>query len=320
MVHAEPGMYENVAVLDIESMHPHSLLAMNMFGPYTENFRALVETRLLIKHRDYEKAKLALNGALAKYLDTDENADKLAYALKIVINIVYGLTAAKFDNKFRDPRNKDNIVAKRGALFMIDLREAVRAKGFVVAHIKTDSIKIPNATPEIIQFVKDFAVKYQYTFVHEATYERMCLVNDAVYIAKYDALGERQKKGKHAGEWTATGAQFAHPYVLKTLFIKESIEFDDLCETKAVTSTLYLDFNEQLPADAHNYHFVGKVGKFCPIRESSTSMGSAWYLRSNSSSMIVMYIDFKYALIPLLAFFVPGAISQRYGRMSTSTV
>ena len=31
------------------------------------------------------------------------------------------------------------------------------------------------------------------TFEHEATYDRMCLVNDAVYIAKYKSAEECQK-------------------------------------------------------------------------------------------------------------------------------
>ena len=78
------------------------------------------------------------NGALAPYLSEDAAGD-LSQALKIVINIVYGLTSAGFENKFRDPRNKDNIVAKRGALFMIDLKNAVQKAGYQVAHIKTDS-------------------------------------------------------------------------------------------------------------------------------------------------------------------------------------
>ena len=135
----------------------------------------------------------------------------------------------------------------------------MQARGFTVAHIKTDSIKIPNATPEIIEFVMDFGKRYGYTFEHEATYERMCLVNDAVYIAKY-------KDGKHAGEWTATGKQFAVPYLFKTLFSKEPIEFDDVCETFSVSSALYLDMNERLPEGEHNYQFIGKVGQFCPIK------------------------------------------------------
>jgi len=183
----------------------------------------------------------------------------LSTALKTVLNSVYGLTSASFANKFRDPRNVDNIVAKRGALFMIDLKHAVQEKGFTVAHIKTDSIKIPNATPEIIQFVSEFGKKYGYVFEHEATYDRFLLVNDAVYIARY-------KDGKHAGEWVAVGTQFQQPYVFKTLFSKESIVFEDMCETKSVTTALYLDMNESMPEGEHNYVFIGKTGSFCPIK------------------------------------------------------
>lgn len=253
-VYAEPGMYSSVALLDVASMHPTSLIQMNMFGPYTYKFKEMLDARIAIKHKEFDKAKKMLNGILAKYLDDESQAESLSYALKIIINIVYGLTSASFDNKFRDVRNKDNIVAKRGALFMIDLKNAVQEKGFTVAHIKTDSIKIPNATKEIIDFVVKFGKKYGYTFEHEATFSKLCLVNDAVYIAKTED-----------GEWTATGAQFAQPYVFKTLFTKEPITFQDLCETKAVSTALYLDLNEALGEDEHVYHFIGKVGEFCPI-------------------------------------------------------
>ena len=142
---------------------------------------------------------------------------------------------------------------------MRTLQDEVQSRGFTVCHIKTDSIKIADGTPEIIEFCMDFAKKYGYTFEHEATYDRMCLVNNAVYIAKY-------KDGKHAGEWTATGTQFAVPYVFKTLFSKEPIEFKDMCETKEVKTAIYLDKNENLPEGEHNYIFVGKVGLFCPIK------------------------------------------------------
>ena len=97
-----------------------------------------------------------LDGRLAPYLGDEDGADKLSYALKIVINIVYGLTSAKFNNPFRDIRNVDNIVAKRGALFMIDLKHALQKRGVQVVHIKTDSVKIPNATPDTIKFVTEF--------------------------------------------------------------------------------------------------------------------------------------------------------------------
>jgi hypothetical protein len=125
----------------------------------------------------------------------------------------------------------------------------------------------------------------------------MCLVNDAVYIARYDN-----------GEWTATGAQFQQPYIFKTLFSGESVDFADLCETKSVTGgAIYLDMNEKLEqqdlaevelekrryneahtdkqkklnpdyssvsddklldiiASAHDYRFVGRAGLFTPIK------------------------------------------------------
>lgn len=293
-VYAEPGIYESVALLDIASMHPHSAIAECLFGPrFTKAFRDIVEGRVSIKHEAWDIVNKMLDGKLTPYvqkvIDGELTSKELADALKTAINSVYGLTSANFDNPFRDVRNVDNIVAKRGALFMVNLKHEVQKKGFTVAHIKTDSIKIPNATPEIIQFVMDYGEEYGYTFEHEATYEKMCLVNDAVYIAKY-------KDGKHAGEWTATGAQFAVPYVFKTLFSKEPITFDDMCETKSVKSALYLDMNESLAdvsdiekslekgiknnslsefeieeakkviADGHNYIFVGKIGRFCPIK------------------------------------------------------
>lgn len=104
------------------------------------------------------------------------------------------------------------------------LKSEVEKRGFCVAHIKTDSIKIPDATPEIMDFVIRFGKEYGYLFETEANFEKFCLVNDAVYVAKF-------KDGKHAGEWTATGTQFQVPYVFKKLFSKEPIEFKDMCET-----------------------------------------------------------------------------------------
>lgn len=255
-VYAEPGMYRAVALLDIASMHPSSIMAERLFGDvYTSRFGDILAARLAIKHGEFEKAEKMLDGKLAPYLKDKDAAKNLAQALKIAINSVYGLTSAGFDNPFRDRRNIDNIVAKRGALFMVNLKHAVQDRGFTVAHIKTDSIKIPNATPEIVKFVMDYGKEYGYTFEHEATYDRMCLVNDAVYIARYED-----------GKWTATGTQFQVPYVFKRLFSREPIEFDDLCETKSVSTALYLDMNEGLPEDAHNYKFVGRVGRFSPIK------------------------------------------------------
>lgn len=255
-VYAEPGYYENVDLEDVESMHPRSIDLLDIFGPYTQNFRDLMNARLMIKHKDYSEASKVLDGKLAPYLSNPEDSDKLAYALKIVINSVYGLTAARFDCEFKDPRNVDNIVAKRGALFMVDLKNAVQEMGYTVAHIKTDSIKIPDSDPDIRKFVHEFGKKYGYNFDHEATYEKLVLVNDAVYICR-----------DTDGEWHATGAQFAVPYVFKTMFSKEDISFEDMCATKSVDgeSAIYLDMNESLPEGEHDYRFVGRAGSFCPV-------------------------------------------------------
>lgn len=262
-VYAEPGMYENVALLDVASMHPTSIIQLNLFGEYTGNFAALVEARLAIKAKDYERASGLLGGKLAKHLDDVSSADALAYALKIVINIVYGLTSAKFENPFRDTRNYDNIVAKRGALFMVDLLHVLQERGCTVAHIKTDSVKIPDATSEDIEFVKQFGEKYGYVFEHEATYDAFCLVNDAVYVARKT---EQRPDGCH-DEWTAVGAQFQHPYVFKRLFTGGEIQFEDLCETKQVSQgVMCLDFDHETPmALAKGLHHVGRTGLFVPV-------------------------------------------------------
>ena len=301
-VYSEPGMYANVWDGDVASMHPHSAIFECLFGPkYTKIFQDIVNARVAIKHKDFEAASKMLDGALVPYLK-DEYAADLAQALKIVINSIYGLTSAAYENQFRDSRNIDNIVAKRGALFMTLLKNEVQKRGYTVAHIKTDSIKIPDADEEIMDFIIKFGKEYGYSFETEATFSKFCLVNDAVYIAKH--------KG---GDWTATGAQFAVPYVFKKLFSKEDICFEDLCETKSVSTSLYLDLNETLPdvsifesiqtirdkvnfdknvelskkdnsllqnhnhisdeelekliAEGHDYKFVGKVGLFCPIKE-----------------------------------------------------
>lgn len=281
-VYGDPGIYLNVALLDIASMHPNSAVALMFFGKHTENFKQLLQARIYIKHKDYESAKKLFGGKLAEYLDDPKMAKKLSKALKIPINAVYGLTSARFENPFYDKRNVNNIVALRGALFMKTLFDEVTAKGFRIVHVKTDSIKIAEATPEIIQFCMEFAKKYGYTFEHEATYEKICLVNNAVYVAKaatpewcqqtYGYLPEENEPSylEENGYWTATGTQFQVPYVFKTLFSKQPVDFEDKCEVKSSKEgALYLDFNEELPEGEHNYRFVGKVGQFTPMKNGA---------------------------------------------------
>lgn len=268
-VYSEPGYYENVALLDVASMHPTSIEQLNLFGPYTQRYSELKQARVAIKHKDMDALSKLFNGRLVE-IAKNYDLDELGKALKIPINSMYGLTSAKFDNPAWDPRNVDNIVAKRGALFMIDLKHYVQEElGLTVAHIKTDSIKIPGATPDDIQKVMDFGKRYGYDFEHEATYAKMCLVNKAVYIAKYAF--------PHEGEWTATGKQFQEPYVFKKLFTKEPIEFEDYVQTKQVKTAMYLKF----PDGAQ--HFVGKVGAFVPIKPDR---GGAELLRMNNEGEI----------------------------------
>lgn len=322
-VYSEPGVYNNVALLDIASMHPHSAIAECLFGPrFSRRFREIVEGRVSIKHEAWTEIDNLLDGKLKPFiqevLDGKLTSKDLANGLKTAINSVYGLTAAHFDNPFRDKRNLDNIVAKRGGLFMIDLMKEVQKRGFTVAHIKTDSIKIPNATPEIIKFCMDFAKIYGYTFEHEATYDRMCLVNDAVYIAKYAdpsdcekiygyIPGDNVKGVKKDNGWTATGLQFAVPYVFKKLFSREEIVFDDLCETKSVTQgALYLD-----DGMSDEPQFIGRVGQFCPMNEKvgkklvcsrddklyAVSGSKEWYFLESEDvrkRKLEKYIDYSY--------------------------
>jgi hypothetical protein len=253
LVRAKPGAYRNVALLDIASMHPTTIEILNLFGPYTKNFSELKEARLAIKHRDLEALRSIRGGIFADILERgdQEEIDAISFALKIAINSVYGLTAASYPNAFKDPRNIDNIVAKRGALFMMDLYAACEERGINIIHIKTDSVKIADATPESIAFVEEFGRSYGYTFEKEAIYDRLCLVNDAVYIA-YD--------GDH---WSAIGTQFAVPYTFKTLFSHEDITLEDLSVINQVQSTMYL------VDDQGNDRFVGRVERFCPVKEGS---------------------------------------------------
>jgi len=139
----------------------------------------------------------------------------------------------------------------------------IKEQGFDVVHIKTDSVKIPNATPEIIQQVKIFGEKYGYDFEYNPEkdhYDQFCLVNDAVYIARKDEC--------LVPHWTAVGAQFQHPYVFKKLFTKEEITFEDLCEAKSVTQGamyLYNGLDAPMALVETDMHFVGRTGLFVPV-------------------------------------------------------
>jgi hypothetical protein len=269
-IYAEPGIYVNVALLDVASMHPTTIELLNLFGKYTEKYSQLKEARMAIKRQEYDKARTLFDGKLKPFLEGAEDHEvsnhgsQLAFALRIILNIVYGLTSATFANPFRDNRNKDNIVAKRGALYMIDLKHDLWDNGYRVMHIKTDSVKIPDVTQKAITFVKKHGKRYGYEFEHEITYDKLCLVNDAVYIARKDDT------------WTAVGSQFQHPYVFKTLFSGQQVGFDDYCESRSVLQgTMYLD-REEHEKDEEIYHrnmrHLGRTGRFVPVLEGGGTL------------------------------------------------
>jgi DNA polymerase elongation subunit (family B) len=283
-VRAEPGIYENVWAFDILSMHPHTIKALNLFGDkYTAKFYSLVELRAAIKHGDVELAKTMFDGKLVPYLNDKKMLKTISYALKIVINSVYGMTAAHFENAFRDPRNVDNIVAKRGALFILSLKYELEQRGVKVIHIKTDCIKISNPSEETKEFIYEYGKKYGYSFEVEHIFKKFCLVNNAVFIGKY--AEPEIVDGKEVW-WNATGLEFAQPVVYKTLFSHDPLEFYDFCETKNVNKgSIYLDFNEyadvetttpsgktkvvhELETDPDKRVFIGRIGLFMPVAQN----------------------------------------------------
>jgi len=64
---SSPGIYVNVALLDLISLHPSSIRAMNCFGEYTKNFTDILDARVAIKHWDFEKARNMMGGRLKPY-------------------------------------------------------------------------------------------------------------------------------------------------------------------------------------------------------------------------------------------------------------
>lgn len=285
-VYAEPGVYSNIALLDVESMHPNSLVNMNYFGPYTKRYADLLRVRVLLKHNKIDEVKQMFDGVLAPFLDNPEYLKPLVTALKIVINSVYGMTSAKFDNKFKHPDNVDNIVAKRGALFMVDLKFAIEEQGYKVCHIKTDSVKVPNADEKIIQFVHDFGKqeKYNYKFEHEHTYKRMALINNAVYIAQLED-----------DSWSPVGAEYANTYLLKRVWTKEELVDRDFFITKQSKGHIYL-----------GDEFVGKVGSIYASKTGAECMwteddenfksvtGTKGYLFKQTDQFDIEDVDFSY--------------------------
>lgn len=258
-VYTNPGVHKNVVELDVSSMHPHSAIALGYFGPYASRFEELVAVVGLLKHPTDEnlaQVKQMLGGALAPYIKEGTNYKGLRYSLKIVINATYGMSSAKFDNKFRSPKNVDNIIAKRGALYMIDLKYHIESLGYTVVHIKTDSIKVSNADETIINDIQEFARSYGYEMEIAGMYDRMVLIDKAQLIG--------HNKGEDENSWHAIGAEFAQPFVYKTLFDKSEplYEKDYLITKTTKAGPMYL-----------GDEFIGKAGEFYP---SKTGLELTW--------------------------------------------
>lgn len=290
------GMWRNVYDGDIASQYPSSIIAEVLFGKrYTKIFKELVLARIAVKHKDFEKASSYLNGALKPFLN-DESYKDMAQALKIIINSIYGLTSAGFNNEFKDSRNVDNIVAKRGNLFMLVLKDEIEKMGYTVVHIKTDSIKVADADQRVKDFIVKFGREYGYEFETEAEFTKFALLNDAAYVGKLKD-----------GSWSFKADEFKYEIIRKTLFTHKPICFDDYCRTFATKDALYLDLNEglmdvaqqekrfkylsgklfkgEIPKgfeslddvekemdeldaqirEGHRLKFVGKVGQFVPV-------------------------------------------------------
>ncbi len=269
-VYYEPGIYHNVVVFDVASMHPHSAIAMNYFGPYAQRFKDLVDTRICIKHGDFEKARTLFDGKLAPYLENESSAKQLAAALKIFINSIYGYTKAKFDNPFKHKDNIDNIIAKRGALFMINLKNEVQKRGYKVIHIKTDSIKVSNPDEEITKFIYDYGKQWGYTFEVEDEYAIFAIINKSTYIAKTPD-----------GKWEAKAAEFAQPYVFKKLFTGEQINVNDYFITKEVKGKMYIGDK-----------FVGRIGRVY----ASLSGDDVWRVDGDKRSHVTGTVGYKWKL------------------------
>ena len=60
-VYAKPGIYQNVGLMDVESMHPNSLINMNYFGPYTQRYAELLKVRIFIQEWSESAIKHFLN-------------------------------------------------------------------------------------------------------------------------------------------------------------------------------------------------------------------------------------------------------------------
>jgi hypothetical protein len=133
---------------------------------------------------------------------------------------------------------------------------------------------VPMTDLGIIDFIMKFGKQYGYDFEHEETWDKFCLVNDAVYVAGLQTVPWEDVDTKPPTmKWKAVGAQFQHPYVFKTLFSNEELEFSDYCEGRSVVKgAMYLDKSGELPPDISNMRHIGKTGLFVPVNSGGGTL------------------------------------------------
>jgi hypothetical protein len=127
-------------------------------------------------------------------------------------------------------------VAKRGALFMIDLKHFVHDRATTSSTSRPTRSRSRTPPRRSSSWSPSSASSTATTSSTRQRTTQFCLVNDAVYIAR------QGRRGKDA-KWTAVGAQFQHPVRVQDAVHHEDIKFDDYCETKQVTKgAMYMDF------------------------------------------------------------------------------
>ena len=143
---------------------------------------------------------------------------------------------------------------------------------------------------------------YGYDFEHEITYDKFCLVNDAVYIAP---------EGSIRGLLWALNFNI-HTYS-KLCSLARDLLLMIICESKSVIQgTMYLDREEHEKDEDLNYsnmRHLGRTGRFVPVLEAGGTLyrvkddkyyavtgtkGHKWIEAEIAQSMPDLKIDMSY--------------------------
>jgi energy-coupling factor transporter ATP-binding protein EcfA2 len=283
LVIAEQGLHMNVLEADLFSAHPHGIKEMNVFGPYTPIANGYLEANGAMKRKDFRRAFEALGMTMEDLSNvcefafgrppTDEelpsllgepcdtpypyiNPKGVRQCIKEFCNQGYGIFAATFSTRARNPHDNGNPVANFSACTVVRGVEAAIEAGGSVKHVKTDSLKMPAVTRQVLDAVFASAEKVGQKFEVEDIYQKFLLLNKS----EYAAFAQSDK------QWHFRGKKFLRPYIRKCLFTGEPMVFDDYCETISSQGTLYL-VNPDNPSDSEH---IGKVGRFIPMPNAAS--------------------------------------------------